>query len=153
MTSTVFGILKKPCPRVLLREQERATLSSRAIGCLLMCHLMHLEGVLRVIAWGRCWQLWLPLKQTVISHRCLADLRNAGDLSLRHASAQALARFVEAARSAHAAPAALKDDHQAAAVSAAELLGLPLVLHRVMMPQIKLGSADANLAVRQVRCP
>ena len=80
--------------------------------------------------------------------RCLADLRNSGDLSLRHASAQALARFVEAAKLAHGASE--QAGLAATASAAAGLQGLALVLHRVVMPQIKQGSADANLAVRQV---
>ena len=80
------------------------------------------------------------------SCRCLADLRNSGDLSLRHASAQALARFVEAAKLAHRA----SEQAGPAASTTAALQGLALVLHRVVMPQIKQGSANANLAVRQV---
>ncbi|KAK9863125.1 hypothetical protein WJX84_001609, partial [Apatococcus fuscideae] len=107
----------------------------------------------RIDAYGKLhmkfWSLSTPLQATLLLHRCLADLRNSSDLSLRHASAQALARFVDAAKPAHDASAAAEDRTSAAASGTAELQGLPLVLHRVVMPQIKHGSADATLAVRQ----
>ena len=73
----------------------------------------------------------------------MADLRNAGDLSLRHASAQALTRYVQAARIEHAAEA------EKNAVDSKSLQGLASVLNGVLMPQVKQGSADVNLAVRQ----
>ena len=75
----------------------------------------------------------------------MADLRNAGDLSLRHAAAQALTRFIQAGKAANVTAA---DTEEASASKS--LQGIALVLHRVLMPQVKQGSADINLAVRQV---
>ncbi len=82
-------------------------------------------------------------EHTELYNRCMADLRNAGDLSLRHASAQALTRFVTAAEAIHAVTLGSQP------ADSKGLQGLTLVLHRILMPQVKQGSADVNLAVRQ----
>ena len=42
------------------------------------------------------WEAASPQAAQLLVHRCLADLRNAEDLPLRHASAQALQQLVEA---------------------------------------------------------
>lgn len=138
------------CQRIGVQKHERLPPTQQLDVCLTTCGMLHLESMLEAVLWCHCQQYHLPLSQTAPWRRCLADLRSAGDLSLRHASAQALSRFVEAARNAHAASADTESDHQAVGSGSAGLHGLPLVLHRVLMPAIKQSSADANLAVRQV---
>ena len=71
----------------------------------------------------------------VLLQRCFLDLRNGDDLTLRHAAAQALARFLEAA----AADGELQEG------SAEERLVL-----KVVFASVKRSIAAQNLAVRQV---
>ena len=71
----------------------------------------------------------------VLLQRCFLDLRNGDDLTLRHAAAQALARFLEAA----AAEGELQEG------SAEERLVL-----KVVFASVKRSIAAQNLAVRQV---
>ena len=71
---------------------------------------------------------------------------------MRHASSQALNRFVQAARDAHQAGAGgvEQDVEERKSSDSPGLQGLALVLHRVLLPHLKEGSADISLAVRQV---
>ncbi|KAK9840687.1 hypothetical protein WJX84_003409, partial [Apatococcus fuscideae] len=107
----------------------------------------------RMEAYGKLdiafWSAATPLETTLLLHRCVADLRNAGDLSLRHSAAQALARFVDAAKAMHVPASGDPSSTETMEPDPAGLQGLALVQHRVLMPYVKHGSADANLAVRQ----
>lgn len=85
------------------------------------------------------WAALTARQAAPLLHQCLHDLRNAGDLALRHAGAQALARFVEAA--------AAEASQAGAPPGGGELES---AAQRILFPQLKKGMSASNLAVRQV---
>ena len=74
----------------------------------------------------------------IILQRCFLDLRNADDLALRHAAAQALDRFIQAASS------------KPAGGGVSTKGGEDLVI-KVVFPAAKKAVNASNLAVRQVQ--
>ncbi|KAK9818396.1 hypothetical protein WJX72_012002 [[Myrmecia] bisecta] len=98
------------------------------------------------------WAGFGRLEALPLLHHCLHDLRNADDLALRHAAAQALARFVEAAAGAAGAAGAAREWTVKASPGAGDGRpedGLVVLVQRVLFPQIKKALASSNLAVRQ----
>jgi U3 small nucleolar RNA-associated protein 20 len=120
------------------------------------------------------WRQMRSVEALPLLHQCLADVRNADDLALRNAAAQALGRFIDAAAhlaaaqqeaaargsdtaalaivGAVAVPCALPSGHVIGASGDDPSKGsiLPLV-QRVLYRQLKRTLSSSDLAVRQVR--
>lgn len=73
----------------------------------------------------------------LVLQRCFLDLRNADDLALRHAAAQALDRFIQA------------DSRKPVDESSLTEGGIDLIA-KVVFPAAKKAINASNLAVRQV---
>lgn len=84
------------------------------------------------------WGSFSLLAAAPLLQHCVRDLRNAEDLSLRHAAAQALEHLIAAAASAVDSSA-----------SAAEQAPVVLLVQRHLFAQLKRSVGHSNLAVRQ----
>eukprot|EP00887_Chlorella_sp_A99_P000887 scaffold5.g887.t1 len=96
------------------------------------------------------WAGLAPPQAAPLLHHCFHDLRNAGDLALRHAAAQALARFVAAAAAEGGTDGTGGEcAERGAGAAAAAAGGLSQSAQRLVFPQLKRGLAAPSLAVRQ----
>lgn len=81
----------------------------------------------------------------IVLQRCFLDLRNADDLALRHAAAQAIDRFIQCGVKSRDEPPSMGDP-----VAESSGVGGEELVARVLFPAAKKAINASNLAVRQV---